>query len=103
MSWVEATTVDALADSDVVGVELNGLRLAIYRLDDEYFATDDICTHQFALLSEGYVEDGCVECPIHQGIFNIRTGEPVEGPVDEPLKTYAVKLEADRILVELPE
>lgn len=100
-SWTEVTTVEAMGDKLVQGVELDGRHIAVYHLDGTYYATDDICTHQHAFMSEGYVEDGCVECPLHQALFDIRTGAVVDGPADEPLKTYPVKREGDRILVDL--
>ena len=103
MSWFKAVEVAALDGKNVIGVEVEGQEIAIYRLDGEYFATANICTHQFAFLSEGFVEGDCVECPLHQALFNIRTGAVVEGPPETPLKTYPVKVFDSAILVELPE
>lgn len=100
-SWTEAASEAAMEDKTMIGVELDGRHIAIYRLDGGYYATDDICTHQHAFMSEGYVEDGCVECPLHQALFDIRTGEVVDGPAERPLKTYPVKLEGGRILIDL--
>jgi nitrite reductase/ring-hydroxylating ferredoxin subunit len=101
MAWYYAASSHDLAVKDVVGVEVNGQEVAIYRIGGEYFATTNICTHQFAFMSEGYVENGCIECPLHQGIFDIKTGTVVDGPPDEPLKTFRVKVEGAEIFVEL--
>ena len=103
MTWREAATLDRLADKDVIGIEIEGRHLALYNLEGAYYATDDICTHAHAFLSEGYVEGDCIECPIHQALFKIATGEVLEGPAETPLRTYPVKCEGDRLLVELPD
>ncbi len=75
--------------------------IALYNVDGTFHAVSDRCTHGRASLSEGSVNsDGCtLTCPWHGGQFNIKTGEPLAGPVRVPLKTYKVKIEGDRILV----
>jgi len=60
-----------------------------------------VCTHQFALLSDGYVEHGCIECPLHQGRFDLKTGAPLCAPVTEPVRVYRVKVEDAKVFVEL--
>jgi len=100
-TWHKAAETSALADKQVIAVEMGGIEIALFRLDDGYFATSNICTHQFAFLSEGYVDKGCVECPLHQAFFDIRTGAVVEGPPEAPLKTFPVKVEGTDILIAL--
>lgn len=99
--WHKAAETSALADKNVIGVEVAGEEIAIFRLEDGYFATANICTHQFAFLSEGYVDKGCVECPLHQAFFDIRTGTVVEGPPEVPLKTFPVKVVGTDIFIAL--
>ncbi|MDD3446611.1 MAG: non-heme iron oxygenase ferredoxin subunit [Zavarzinia sp.] len=101
MTWHRAAALEDLENRHVVGIEIGETPVAIYRLKDGYFATHNICTHQHALMSDGYVEDGCVECPLHQAIFDIRSGEALEGPAREALKTYPVKIENGAIFVDL--
>lgn len=101
MSWLVAADVTEVIDKKVLPVELDGLRIALFALDGEIFATGNICTHQFALLSDGYVEDGCVECPLHQGLFDIRTGKAKGAPVTEDIPTYAVKIEGGKVFVDI--
>jgi len=103
MAWHRAATVAELAERSVLGVEIGEDQVAIYRLEDGYYATHNICTHQHAFMSDGYVEKGCIECPLHQALFDVRTGEALEGPASEPLPTYPVKVENDEIFVELPD
>jgi chlorite dismutase len=75
--------------------------IALFNVDGQYYAVSDRCTHGRASLSEGSVDgDGCtLNCPWHGGKFDIKSGEPVGGPVLVPLKSYRVKVEGDRILV----
>ena len=75
-------------------VEVDGFEpIAVYNVDDEYFATSDTCTHMQASLSEeGEVEGQIVECTMHNCRFDIRTGEPESLPCTEALKTYPVKM-----------
>ena len=101
MAWHSVAKTSEVTDGEVIGVEVEGTPIAIYNLDGQYFATHNVCTHAFALLSDGYVDDGKIECPLHQGIFDIRSGKAEEGPVDEDLKTFAVKVEGDELFVEV--
>ena len=75
--------------------------IALFNVDGNLYAVSDRCTHGRASLSEGFVDgDGCIlNCPWHGGQFNIKTGQPVGGPVRVPIKTYEVKVDGDRIFV----
>jgi len=66
--------------------------LAVFNLDGEIFVTDDICTHGYASLSEGVIDGDVVECPLHGGCFEIRTGAPVSFPVVQAIHTYAARI-----------
>jgi len=76
-------------------------QIAIFNLAGAFYATDDVCTHAYASLSEGYVEDGCVECPLHAGLFDIKTGKAQGVPVVEDIKTYPVRIDGEDIHVEI--
>ena len=102
MNWIRIASVDELADDEVKSVNVQGVRVALYRVDGEFFATDDRCTHAEALMSEGYVEDGCIECPLHQARFDIRTGKVQCAPATEDLRTHAIRREADEIYIADP-
>jgi nitrite reductase/ring-hydroxylating ferredoxin subunit len=92
-----------LEDGSVLGVQVNGLKIALYRIEGSVYATNDICTHDLALLSEGYLDGDCIECPLHQALFHVPTGEVRSPPASEPIPTYPAKEEADHVLVQLPE
>lgn len=75
--------------------------IAVYRLADGYYATDNLCTHGAAYLSEGEVEGDEIYCPFHAGAFDIRSGEPVAAPCVIPLKTYPVTVDNDQVFVDV--
>ena len=101
MAWQHAASLNSIRDGGVIGVNIDGTPVALYNLRGEIFATHGICTHALALLSEGWVEDGKIECPLHQGQFDIRTGKALCAPLTQDLRTYAVKLEGDNVFVDL--
>ncbi len=105
MSDVElhsAAAVSDIADGDVLRVVIAGKELAIYNLGGEFFATEGLCTHGHTVLAEGYVDGGTIECRMHGGTFDIRTGKALTAPCTVDLKTYPVTVDGDRILVAMP-
>jgi 3-phenylpropionate/trans-cinnamate dioxygenase ferredoxin subunit len=78
-----------------------GKRLIVYRTKSGYFATDRRCTHQGADLMRGYFDGNVIECPVHQGRFNVCTGAALSAPASTPLNTYPVKTEDGRVFVEV--
>lgn len=99
---------DALAAGDVPDgsgkmVELNGRPVAVFNLGGQFYAIDDTCTHAEASLADGEVNaaEGTVACPWHGAHFSIKTGEAMTMPAVTPVRKYAVKVEAGRILVDL--
>lgn len=104
MGWVKLVETSELEDEDVIGVDVGGKKLAVCCTGDEYFVTSDICTHEYARLSEGYLDedDGTIECPLHQAQFDVRTGRVCCGPAEDDIQTYPVKVEDGQIFVEIP-
>lgn len=90
-----------IAPGAVQHVELGGRELALFHIDGSFFATDDRCTHMRARLSDGYVQDGVVECPLHFGKFDIRSGQALSPPCKLPLTVYAVRVEDGTVLIGL--
>jgi MocE subfamily Rieske [2Fe-2S] domain protein len=102
MSWVEACAADDIEEEDVIRFDYGGRTFAIYRSqDDAYYATDGLCTHEQAHLADGLVMDDIIECPLHNGRFDYRTGEAMGAPVCVDLKTYLVRVENGRVLIDL--
>ena len=103
MAWQRIASLSEIAVDAVLGVDVDGSPVALYRLANEVFATAGICTHAMALLSDGFVEDGNIECPLHQSQFDIRSGKALCAPATEDLRTYAVKLDGDEILIDMEQ
>jgi nitrite reductase/ring-hydroxylating ferredoxin subunit len=100
MAWIKACSAD-IAAGDCRGVQLDGVAVAIYNVDGRLHATSNICTHQFALLSEGYLDGEFIECPLHQARFNVTTGAVDCGPADEALQVFPVQVEGGEVMVDL--
>ena len=80
-------------------VRIRRQRIALYNVDGEYFATDDTCSHEEASLSEGFLYDDIVECPLHGAAFNVRTGEVEAFPATVGIDTFPVRVVGDEIQV----
>ena len=100
--WIRVAAVGEVAKGEVKGIEVMGRHLALYRTEGEWFCTDNACTHAFALLSEGWLEGHIIECPLHAGQFDVRDGRGQGAPIATDLQTYAVRVEGDAVMVELP-
>ncbi len=81
--------------------EVDGHRVAVFNLNGEFFAIDDICTHEEASLSDGAIDNDTVECPWHGALFNIKTGAALTMPAVTAVRTYAVKVEGDQVWVDV--
>lgn len=96
-NWVDALAATDLPSDDVKGVAVAGRDIAIYTVGEEVFATDNLCTHGNARLCDGFLEGHEIECPLHQGKFDVRNGKPTCDPVTEALRSYPVKIEGGRV------
>ena len=75
--------------------------IAIFNVDGEFYAIDDLCSHAEASLAEGEVFDCKVECPLHGAEFDLKTGEAVTLPATRPVDTYMISVENDIIYLEM--
>ena len=101
--WHLVAKTDEVREDEPKAVQVGNQYIAIYRVDGKFYATDDICTHEFASLCEGFIDGDIIECPLHAGQFHIPTGKAMSPPVTEDLKTFAVKVEGDDLYVEVPK
>ncbi|MEM9877716.1 MAG: non-heme iron oxygenase ferredoxin subunit [Pseudomonadota bacterium] len=96
--------VEDLEDEKVIRAEVEGLgEVAIYQLGDSYYATENLCTHGDAALSEGEIMDGKIFCPLHGGSFDIKTGEAVDSPCSIDLEVYPLEVEGGALVLSVPE
>ncbi|MDE0113375.1 MAG: MocE family 2Fe-2S type ferredoxin [Albidovulum sp.] len=100
--WIDACSTNDIEEEDLVRFDHGDRTFAIYRSHkDEFFCTDGLCTHEQVHLEDGLVMDYIIECPMHNGRFDYRTGAAKGAPVCVDLKTYPVKVEGDRVLIEI--
>jgi nitrite reductase/ring-hydroxylating ferredoxin subunit len=76
--------------------------IAVYLFGGEVYATDNICTHEYASLADGLVDGETVECPLHGACFNFRTGAALTEPATVALRTYPTQVDKGRITIGLP-
>jgi nitrite reductase/ring-hydroxylating ferredoxin subunit len=101
MAWQAVAKMGDVREGEVLGLAVGTENIALYRIEGEIYATANICTHAMALLSDGYLDGDCVECPVHQALFHVPTGEVRSAPATVPLKVYPTKVEADDVFVDL--
>ncbi|MFM2053396.1 MAG: hypothetical protein RL456_1433 [Pseudomonadota bacterium] len=99
--WTDVCDVDDIDDEDVMRFDHGGRTYAVYRVEDRVYATDGLCTHERIHLCDGLVMDHVIECPKHNGRFDIRDGRALGAPVCVNLKTYPAKVEGGRILIQI--
>src|SRR5690606_24442227 len=103
--FVRVASLAEVPEEEIVQVTVGDRQIALYHLPGgEIRATDDLCTHGQAFLSEGWMtEDGQVECPLHGGCFDIRTGEPTMAPCEIAIRTYDVRIDGEDIYLSLQD
>ena len=102
LTWHLVGAVDELAIDDVLRFELLSNVYAIYHTQSGFYATDGLCTHEAANLSDGYVSGDYLTCPKHSARFHIPTGKVMRAPARIDLKTYPVKTEDGKVYLGLP-
>lgn len=99
--WHDVHDARTVHEQGLVSVVVEGRDIALYALGDAVYASENRCTHGDARLTDGFLLDDEIECPLHQGRFCVRTGEPMCAPLTAPLRTYAVRIESERVWVSL--
>jgi len=100
--WVDAISVDEIDEEDVLRWDHDGRTFALYHAPGgSFYCTDGLCTHEQVHLAGGLVMDHIIECPKHNGQFDYRTGAAKRAPVCVNLRTYPVRVEGDRVLVQV--
>ena len=100
-SWIPVASLDDFAASDAIAVVVAGKEIAIYLVDGAVFATANRCTHGDARLCDGFLEHHEIECPHHQGRFDVRTGVATAAPAEVGLATWPARIVDGRVELQL--
>jgi naphthalene 1,2-dioxygenase system ferredoxin subunit len=101
MNWIDAAAREDVPADDVIGVAVAGRDIAIYSVGEVLYATDNLCTHGNARLCDGFLDGHEIECPLHQGKFDVRDGRPLCAPAAQTLRSYPVKVEGQRVFLQI--
>lgn len=100
-AWRDVIAVDALEKGWVTRVEIGSRVVAVYDTPSGIYASLALCNHGGADLCDGYFDRHVIECPLHQGAFDVRTGKPVSAPATRPMKTFETRVVDGRVQVRL--
>ena len=103
MKWIDAGATADLHEGQAISIPVGRRMIAVVRSGEEFFAIEDVCTHDGAELTGGNVEGTEIICPRHGARFCLRTGQALSPPAYEPVRTYAVREENGRVLLEQPQ
>jgi nitrite reductase/ring-hydroxylating ferredoxin subunit len=90
-----------IAPESAKAYEVGDRRLAVFNVEGKFYVTDDECTHASASLAEGMLEGDVIECCLHFGAFDVKTGAVKAPPCSIALRTYKVLLQGDDVYVDL--
>ncbi|MGV9669041.1 MULTISPECIES: bifunctional 3-phenylpropionate/cinnamic acid dioxygenase ferredoxin subunit [unclassified Gordonia (in: high G+C Gram-positive bacteria)] len=97
--WTVVCGVDELSDGE--GIKVAGIcpPIAVFNVAGEFFAIDDTCSHSDYSLSDGYLDGDQIECELHYATFSVRTGEALTAPATDPVGTYPIRIDGDKVYV----
>lgn len=93
--------VSALQEGEMTAREVDGVSVLVCRVNDEFHAVSNRCSHASQLLAEGELSGHVLKCPLHGAMFDIRTGEHLAPPATRPIKVFRVSVEGNQVCVEV--
>lgn len=102
-AWHRVAALADLRDGEVIAAEHGNVQLALCRIEGKVYAFEDICPHAYALLSQGFVEGGEIECPLHGARFEIASGRCLAPPAEEDLRMFPVRVDGDDVYVSVDD
>ncbi len=101
-AWIPVCSLSALPEGEVIRFDCAGTSFAVYHTRSGFYATAGYCTHARVHLADGLLSNHEIECPMHQGIFDVRSGKALAAPACIDLKTYPVKVEQGQVYLQAP-
>ena len=102
LEWHSVAKIGDMRKDEPKPVRIGDRVNALYHINGKIYATNDVCTHEFAMLSEGFIEGEEIECPLHQARFHIPTGQVRAAPATEDIPTFPVRVEGEDIMIGVP-
>ncbi|MGH8185656.1 MAG: non-heme iron oxygenase ferredoxin subunit [Steroidobacteraceae bacterium] len=102
MPWLPVAPASSIPPGDYAQTEVDGTLVAVFNIAGEFYAVDDLCTHDGGELAGGAVEDHVVICPRHGARFCLRTGAALTPPAYEPVRTYPTRVVAGVVEIDAP-
>ena len=100
-NWIKAIALAVVPDEDVIALQAGDREIALYGVEGNVYATDNLCTHGNARLCDGFLMGHEIECPLHQARFDVRDGRALCWPLRDNLATYPVRIEDGVVFVAL--
>ena len=97
--WVDVAMAEVIIPGEPVHIEIDGVGIAVFKLDDAFYAIEDVCTHDGGLLTGGCIENDQIICPRHGARFSIKTGEALTAPAYEPTAIFPTRVEGGMVQV----
>ena len=97
--WIDVVAETALAEGEHVIVDVDGYDVAVFKIDGQFYAIEDVCTHDGAEIASGELEGDEIVCPRHGARFCVKTGQVKCAPAYEDVATFLVRIEAGRLQV----
>ena len=97
--WIDVVAESAMADGEHVVVDVDGYDVAVFKIDGQFYAIEDVCTHDGAEIASGELDGDEIVCPRHGARFCVKTGQVKCAPAYEDVATFAVRIEAGRLQV----
>ena len=102
-TWREVACLSDLVPDQALGVRIGDKEIAIANIKGELCAFSNLCTHAYALLSDGFMEDHVIVCPLHEAEFCVKTGKALTLPATVDLQIFPVRSEAEKIFVAVED
>ena len=102
-TWVTVASAAAIAEGDMIGVKVGDKPIALYNVAGRIHATDNVCTHAFAVLTDGWLDGTEIECPLHAGRFDVTSGKGLGPPIPSDLKTYKTRVVGDEVQIAVAD
>jgi 3-phenylpropionate/trans-cinnamate dioxygenase ferredoxin component len=99
--WIKVCDMKTLKNGDLLDFDMEDKKILISKTKGKVYATDRICTHAYADLSTGFIneDEKTVTCPLHMSAFKLEDGTPQNLPAEDPLKTYKIKIQDNHVYV----